>query len=219
MRKLLFFFILLTLCQSAFGQFRNRKDRAKQRSGLNYSNPQEYEVAGIDITGLKVLDKNALISLTGLRVGDKVKVPGDEISGAIKKLWKHGLVGDVEIKADKIEGDKIYLVIQLSERPRLTGFSFEGVKKGKETELKEDLNLIRGRILTDAIVRNTEITVKNFYVSKGFLNADVKVIQEADTVNRDGVRLRIKVDRGPKVKIHRVTFEGNENFDDKKFEE
>ena len=213
MKKLVLFLALLVLADQANGQFRRRNaNTEKNESSLNYSNPTQYVIAGIDVTGLRVLDKNALISLSGLKVGDKIKIPGDEISGAIKKLWKHGLVGDVSISIDKIEGDQVYLKIALTERPRLTGFTFEGVKKSRETEIREDLNLIRGRILSDAIIRNTQVTVKNHYIQKGFLNADVKVIQVEDTINTDGVRLRIVVDPKSKVKIHKVTFEGNKEF-------
>lgn len=196
------------------GQIRRRGGNTSNSNSLNYSNPKEYIVSSIKVEGLKVLDENALISLSGLKVGDKVKVPGDEISGAIKKLWKHGLVGDVSVKIDKIEGDEIDLVIQLSERPRLTGFTFEGVKKSRESEIREDLNLIKGRILSDAIIRNTQVTVKNIYTQKGYLNADVKVIQESDTLNREGVKLKIVVDTKSKVRINKIEFVGNKEFSD-----
>ncbi|UII27868.1 outer membrane protein assembly factor BamA [Fulvivirga maritima] len=215
MKKTLFFLaFIFIIINSSEAQFRRRANTSSDNEGgLNYSNPQEYVIADIQVTGLRVLDKNALISLSGLKVGDKIKVPGDQISGAIRKLWKHGLVGDVSIQIDKIEGEKIYLNIALSERPRLTGFTFEGVKKSKETDLREDLNLIRGRILSDAIIRNTELTVKNYYVDKGYLYADVKVIQQEDTINQDGVKLRIVVDPNAKVKVNKINIVGNEVFD------
>ncbi len=218
MRSLVIFLLICCFAGQANAQFRKRNNtnNSSATSSLNYSNPTEYTVADIDVTGLKVLDKNALISLTGLKVGDKIKVPGDDISGAIKKLWKHGLVGDVEISINKIEGDEIYLNIELSERPRLTGFTFEGVKKGQESEIRENLNLIRGRILSDAIIRNTQLTVKNHYVQKGFLNAEVNVIQQEDTVNTDGIRLKIVVDPKAKVKVYDIDFVGNEEFSDQK---
>ncbi len=193
------------------GQFRTRKaGDTSSDDGINYSNPREYEIAEIDVKGLTFLDKNALISLTGLKIGDMVKIPGDQISGAIKKLWNHGLVGDVSIEISKIEDDKVFLMIVLAERPRLTGFTFEGVSSGKETEIRKDLNLIRGRILTDAIVRNTEMAVKKYYVNKGFLNTEVKIIQTVDTVAQDGIRLKIIVDPKAKVRINKIIFEGNE---------
>ncbi|MEO1053874.1 MAG: POTRA domain-containing protein, partial [Bacteroidota bacterium] len=222
MKKLLVILILLIVADGATAQFRkgnrnkNSNSSTQNSNEVNYSNPQEYEIASIEVVGLNVLDKNALVSLTGLKVGDKVKIPGDDISLAIRKLWKHGLVGDVSILIDKIEGSKVYLKIELSERPRLTGFAFEGISKAQEGDLREELNLIRGRVLSDAIVRNTEITVKKYFVAKGFLNVDVKVIQSKDDVNRDGIKLKIVVDKNSKVKINKVSFEGNENINDAK---
>ncbi|MEQ9166210.1 MAG: POTRA domain-containing protein [Fulvivirga sp.] len=216
MKKVLFLLVLCLFVIDVNGQFRRRSTQEEEQNGLNYSNPQQYVIAGIEVTGLKVLDKNALISLSGLKIGDNVNIPGDEISGAIKKLWKHGLVGDVAITIDKIEEDKIYLNIELSERPRLTGFTFEGVKRAQESQIREDLNLIRGRILSDAIIRNTEITVKNHYIEKGFLNADVKIVQQEDTLNTDGVKLKIVVNPKAKVKINKIYFVGNENISDNK---
>ena len=216
MKKTLLFLLLIFLfIGSADAQFRRRSNRTTQdEGGLNYSNPKEYTIADIQVTGLKILDKNALISLSGLKVGDKIKVPGDAISGAIRKLWKHGLVGDVSIEIDKVDGDQVYLNIALSERPRLTGFTFEGTKKSQESDIREDLNLIRGRILSDAIIRNSELTVKKYYNEKGYLYADVKVIQQQDTINTDGVKLRIVVNPKAKVKVNKINIIGNEEFDD-----
>jgi outer membrane protein insertion porin family len=206
---------LLLLATEGMSQIRrSRRQSSANASDLNYASPTEYTIAGINVTGLNILDNNAIISLTGLRVGDKIKVPGDAISGAIRKLWNHGLVGDVAIEAEKIEGDQIFLVIKLAERPRLMNYYFQGISKGRESSLKEDLDLIKGRIVTDAMVRNTETAVRKHFVKKGFLNTEVKVYRENDTLSRDGVRLRIAVDMKSKVKINSISFSGNENFAD-----
>ena len=106
--------MIMVLCGfSVSAQFRKSRDKAAtavpiSEATLNYANPSEYFIAGIDITGLNVLDKNAMISLTGLKIGDKIKIPGDQIASAIRKLWKHGLVGDVSISVDRIEGMNAY---------------------------------------------------------------------------------------------------------------
>jgi outer membrane protein insertion porin family len=219
MKRFLFLVILTIVAVDGWAQFRRgRTDRptSLSESNLNYTNPVEYTIAGIEVTGLNVLDKNAMVSLTGLKVGDKIKIPGDGISNAIRALWKHGLVGDVTIKVDKIEGQNVYLNIVLSERPRLTGFYFVGISKGQEGGLKDDLKLIRGKIVNDAMVRNTELAVKKYFVKKGFLNTEVKIVQQKDTLNRDGIRLRISVNPKSKVKINRISFEGNESLSDSK---
>lgn len=214
----LFLIIFIAASFVAEAQFRRNRPQAQptDESSLNYANPQEYTIAGIDITGLNVLDKNALISLSGLRVGDKVKIPGDKIANAIRKLWRHGLVGDISIGVDRIEGDQVYLTINLTERPRLSEFYFTGINKSRQTSLKEEIKLIRGKIVNDAMIRNTELSVKKFFVKKGFLNTTAKIFQEADTLNRGMVRLRIDVDLNAKVRINSITFEGNEAFDDYK---
>lgn len=218
MKQILILIILVCVAADTWAQFR-RRDRGNagtQDSGLNYATPAQYTIAAIEVTGLNVLDKNAMVSLTGLKVGDKIKIPGDGISNAIRNLWKHGLVGDVTIKVDKIEGENVYLSLVLAERPRLTGFYFSGITKSQESGLKEDLKLIRGKIVNDAMVRNTELAVRKYFVKKGFLNSEVKIVQERDTLNRDGIRLKIAVNPKSKVKIHKISFEGNEHIEDAK---
>jgi outer membrane protein insertion porin family len=210
------FYLSLLLPMLTYGQFRKSRERQAETppptENLNYANPVEYYIGGIDITGLNVLDKNAVISLTGLRVGDKVKIPGDKISAAVRKLWKHGLVGDVSILIDRVEGQNVFLNIHLSERPRLTDFFFTGISKGRQSGLKEDLNLIKGKIVNDAMVRNAELAVKKHFVKKGFLNTEVKISPVSDTISRGNARLRIDVDLKSKVKINEISFEGNNNI-------
>lgn len=211
--------IVLLLCVafdtwSQFRRSRGGENEPVQESNLNYANPAEYTIAGIEVTGISVLDKNAMISISGLKVGDKIKIPGDAISSAIRKIWKYGLVGDITIQVDRMEGSNIYLVIDLAERSRLTAFYFTGISKTQESGLKEDLNLIRGKIVNDAMVRNTELAVKKYFVKKGFLNTEVRVVQEQDTLNHDGIKLRINVNPKSKVKINKISFEGNEHIVD-----
>ena len=216
MRNCVLIFFLLFIAFDGASQFRRARERATPGidPNLNYANPREYFIAGIEVTGLNILDKNAMISLTGLRVGDKVKIPGDAITSAVRKLWNHGLVGDVAIAVQKIEGENVWLEILLSERPRLTNFYFSGIPKGQESSLKEELNLIRGKIVNDAMLRNTEIAVKKYFVKKGFLNTEVKILQERDSLNRDGIRLRIGINTNTKVKINKVDISGNSSFPD-----
>ncbi len=218
-RILLTAFCISLLFSAAQAQFRSKNKRGtvqlpQQPSGLNYASPVEYTIAGIEVVGLNILDKNAMISLTGLKIGDKIKIPSTATSTAVRKLWKHGLVGDVAITADRIEGTNVYLTIRLTERPRLTDFYFTGISRGKESSLKEDMRLIRGKIVTEAMIRNAEGAVKKHFVKKGFLNTQVKIVKEKDTLNRGGIRLRIDVDVQSKVKINSITFDGNVRVSD-----
>ena len=211
MRRVILILAVFTLTWgSADAQFRRRTSPSSsapssvEEQTTNYANPVEYTIGGIEVTGLNVLDKNAIVSLTGLRVGDKIRIPGDATANALRKLWKMGLVGDAALVIDRLEGDQVFLQLKLAERPRLSGFYFTGISKGKQSSLKEDINLIRGKIVNDAMIRNTELSVKKFFLKKGFLNTQVKIYQEIDTISRGNVRLRIDVNPMSKVKINRV---------------
>jgi outer membrane protein insertion porin family len=203
-----------TVAQVRYGGMFDRKP--KDKIELNYSNPREYEIQEIKVRGSQFLDANALISLSGLRVGDKIRIPSDDISGAIKKLWKQGIIGDVSISVVDVIGEKVILAIDLTERPRLSKITFEGISKSQKNELSEEIDLIRGRVLTDAIVKNAEITVKRYYQEKGFLNTAVKIQQIKDTLLSNSVLLNIIIDKKTKVKIENVRFHGNRAFTDVK---
>jgi outer membrane protein insertion porin family len=131
-------------------------------------------------------------------------------------LWDQGILGDVRITATKIEGDKIFLDIFLKERPRLSRFTFKGLKKGEVDALTEKIKLIRGKVVDDALIKNTQLTVKKHFVDKGFLNTSVNLVQVQDTARGNTVTLRINVDKKKKVKINELAINGNEVFSDKK---
>ena len=137
----------------SLGQFRKGRQQEStqpqqsQEQELNYANPAEYYIGGIDVVGLKVLDKNAIISLTELKVGDKIKIPGDKIAHAVKKLWGHQLFGDVSIEIERIEGQNVFLVVRIAERARLSEFFFTGISKSRQSNLKEDLTLDRKSVV------------------------------------------------------------------------
>ena len=179
---------------------------------INYSNPKEYEIADIKVEGVEFLDENALISLSGLGVGDKVRIPGEYITSAIKNLWKQGIIGDAGIKVDSVANNKVYLVIELTERPRLRKFVISGLGNGQEKEVREKIELIRGRVVTDATVKNAELTIKKFFYEKGFLNTQVDIVQRKDTIIRNSAILDISINKGYKTKIYEIGFTGDENF-------
>lgn len=180
---------------------------------IDYTNPKVFEIADIRYTGLNTLDERALISYIGIKVGDKISIPGNEISEAIKKLWKQGFIADVQVWLTKIEGDRAFLEIRLTERPRIIKYDIEGVSSGQISELKDQIGII-GRVASAPLVKNTEVLIRKFFVSKGYLNVEVNTIQEKDTITSDGARLRFVVDRKSKVKINKIYFEGNEAFSD-----
>ncbi|HYG39807.1 MAG TPA: POTRA domain-containing protein [Cytophagales bacterium] len=181
---------------------------------IDYSTPQEYEIGGITVVGAEGLDPNAIISITGLSVGDMINIPGEAISSAIKKLWDQSILADVEINATKVEGRKIFLEIKLKERPRLANFRFEGINKAEKESLTDKIKLIKGRIVSDALIKNTQLQVKKFFIDKGFLNVEVDINQLIDSSSTNYATLKIKVDKKKKVKINRIYFDNNEAIAD-----
>ena len=199
MRKILFSFLLVfVFVFETKGQIRYNINN-EQQIAISYTNPKTYEVAEIEIIGEKYLDEIALKSLSGIKVGDNISIPGEAISGAIKKLWKQGIIGDIKILVNKIEDDKIFLSIVLKERPRLSTFEINGIGRTQKSEISEKINLIRGRIVTDAIIKNTQNTVENYFKKKGFFNVDVNIQQETDSVVANSIKLEIAVEKTSRI--------------------
>jgi len=218
MKRILFLLFILTIFQNAPAQVGliKRQTPPDDEINLDYRNPKIFEIAEIEITGAQFLDKNALISISSLKVGDKIKIPGDKISDAIEKLWENGIIGNVAIYVSKIEGDKVFLNIDLTERPRLTKITFNGISRTQKTELGDQIKLIRGRVLTDVTKKNTELAIKKFFIEKGYLNAEVNIQEQIDTLVSNGVQIFINIDKKYKVKIEKINMYGNTDFDTKK---
>ena len=183
---------------------------------INYSSPKEYEIADIQVEGVEFLDKNALISLSGLSIGDKIKIPGEPITNAVKNLWRQGIIGNVSVEVTKVEDGKVFLTLILIERPRLTKFEISGLNQTHEKEILEKIDLIRGRVVTDAVVKNAKLTIKKYLYEKGYLGTRVAIAQRADTILRNSIYLDISIDKGFKTKIEMIAIEGNEAFSDKR---
>lgn len=214
--RILVLFLFVTNIAAGQIRYGNTGRNNSNRINLSYSNPKEYTIADIKVEGAEYLDQIALKSMSGLKVGDKIKVPGEGIKQAIKKLWKQGLIGDIQIVAEKVEGDNIYLKIILKERPRLSRFVFKGVTKSQESDLREKIDLIRGRVMTDAIVKNAEMSVKKYFYEKGYLNTKVDIEYIQDTLVRNSVLMELRIHKNRKVKIRDVNFVGNTEFPDSK---
>ncbi len=173
----------------------------------DYGNPKEYDIAGLTATGTRYLDPNSLLSLTGLRIGDRIKIPGEAVGSAIRRLMDSGLLDNVELIATKVEENKIWLNINVQERPRLFRVSFGGVKKSEQDALKEKIKLNIGKIISNTVTKNTQLAVKKFFTDKGYLNVKVttKVIPDS---TRNNATMRLAIVKGPKVKISKIEFVG-----------
>lgn len=209
-------FVRCVLTLAMLGGLLAQPALAQQPAASGPDEPKRYELGGITVSGARYLDPNTLISLTGLRVGDPINVPGEEIGKSIRKLWAQGILGDVSVTIARTEGNKIYLDYNLKERPRLSKFTFSGVRKGQTEELTKKITLIRGKVVTDALMNNARTQVRKFFVNKGYLDAKVNIVQVADSALSNSVALRIDVDKGSKVRIHDIAFEGNKAFTDRK---
>jgi len=186
---------------------------AQTNEALDYSNPKTYEIGGIMVIGADNLNNSTLISISELTVGDKIKIPGDNFSIAITKLWKEGLFSDVNITIDKIVENIVFLNINLKENSRLSKFKFKGkISKSDITTLKEDLKLMRGKILTQNIINNSINLIKTYYINKGFLNVSVGFLTTIDTSAVNSENLIFNILKGKKVKIKEIKITGRKKI-------
>ncbi|MEN0051024.1 MAG: POTRA domain-containing protein, partial [Bacteroidota bacterium] len=185
---------------------------------FDYSEPKEFEIGGVIVEGANYSDENAIISIAGFKVGDKIRIPGAKIPKAIRSLWKLRLFTNVEVFETKRLGDVIFLEIAVQERPRLLGHSFANTKKTYHDDLNEKVNtfLLKGGIITEDIKANAKEGIKEYFVEKGYLDVTVDVKEVPDTSRTNAVRLVFDIDRNSRVKIQDIVFEGNENVKSRK---
>lgn len=181
----------------------------------NYADPKEYEIVGLSISGTRYLDPNSLVSLSGLKVGDKIRIPGEAQGSAIRKLMESGLLDDIELFVTDVQGTKIKLNFAVKERPRLFKINFVGIRKGEQESLKDKVKLNIGKIITTTVTKNTQMSVRKFFVEKGFLNTKVKIVTIPDS-SRNNATMRVMVDKGQKVKIRSIQFAGIDEVDESK---
>ena len=183
---------------------------------IDYANPKEYFIGGIDVEGTKFLDNKTLIQLSKLEVGSKIMVPGDELTKASKILWQQGLFSNVQIKVKSIQSNTIFLTLFLEERPRLSKFKFKGLKRTEIDAIRDKIKLARGKIITENVIINTKNIIANHFKEKGFLNISTSIDQEVDTITKNHVIILLNIDKGKKVKIGNINFKGNSTFSNKR---
>ena len=169
------------------------------------------------VTGIKDYDDFVLIGFSGLSVGDEVTIPepGGAITDAVKRFWKHGLFSDVKILATKIEGDQVWLEIQLKQRPRISEVNYHGIKKGEREDLEARLGLRKGYQVTPNLIDRATMLIKKFFDGKGFKNVDVEILQKDDLAHEGEVIVDININKNEKTKIHKIYFEGNNALTDR----
>ena len=184
---------------------------------ISYSGiPRSLIVGGIAVSGVEEYEDYMLTGISGLTVGQTVTVPGNEITDAVKRYWKHGLFSDVSIAADSIVGDKIYLHISLRVRPRVSAINYIGLKKSEREDMEAKLGLLKGGSLTPNVLDRAKILAKKYFDDKGYKNAEITIRQRDDVSNKNMVILDFEVDKKEKMKVHQIHIVGNEQFTDGK---
>lgn len=177
-------------------------------AAIDFSNPRTYTIGGITVSGIKYLDEGVLKTLSGLSVGDNIKIPGEKISDAIENLWKQNLLSDIKIEYTRIEGNTIFLNLALQELPRMSKFSFTGVSKSEADKLREKINLVTGKIVNENLLKTTAYEIKGFFKEKGYFNVQVDIDVTDDTTSTNTQTLLININKNKRVKIHEVIFKG-----------
>ena len=180
-----------------------------------YSAPQKYEIAGITVSGIDNYEDYVLIGLSGLSVGQVITIPGEEITAAVKRYWKHGLFSNVSITIEKVVGSQAYLNIALTQRPRLSKLNFNGVKKSEREDLEAKLNFKQGNQITPNMIDRAKIVIKRYYDDKGFKNAEVEIIQRDDVAEANHLILDINIDKKEKIKVNKIYITGNSALNEK----
>ena len=203
--------LLLLLAMTSTAQ-----EKIEKPTILYTNNPPKYTIGGINLSGVDNLEPAVVIGISGLSVGDVISVPGDDVTDAIKRFWKHGLFEDVVITADSIIGDKIYIGISLRQRPRVSQLNILGIKKSEKEDIQDKIGIIRGNQITPDIIDRATKIIKDYYDDKGYKNAEVNVVQRPDVTGDNRVIVDVHIDRKDKIKVHRIYLEGVEALPDNK---
>ena len=206
--------LLVLLC--AFGIQARAQEKIVNPS-ISYSdNAREVVIGGLAVSGVQGYEDFVLTSISGLAVGQRIEMPGSQITQAVKRYWKHGLFSDVAISADSIVGDTAYLHIYLKLRPRVSSINYIGLKKSEREDLEQKLGIIKGGQITPNMTARAKLIAQRYFEDKGYKNADINIYQRDDVSNENQVILYVDVDKKQKIKVKQIVIEGNEKLADKK---
>ena len=200
----------LILCVVLFGlKQANAQDNA-------YDKGKFYELGEITVTGVKSFSPQTVVAYTGLKKGQRIQIPGEEISATINKLWKLELFSDIEFFITNIDGEVADLELYIQELPTLSEYTIRGIKKGKIETIVKDTDIKKGKKLSKNFLATTKNYIENKYKKEGFLNAKVTIDTKADTTDVNNQKMLVSVDRGDRVKVRSISFEGNEVYKPKR---
>lgn len=178
--------------------------------------PRVYEIAGITVSGAPNYDDSTVLGYAGLKTGDRMAIPGDDLTDAVKRLMRHGLFSQVQVKVLKTAGDKAWIELALRTQPRISKVNYLGMKKSDRDDIQEKLQLMKGNQITQNIVNRAEAIIRQHYKQKGYGNADVKITLHEDLSAPNEMIVDIAVNRHDKVKVHKIYLDGNEVLSDSK---
>jgi len=176
---------------------------------------KNYLLGGITTSGTNAFSEASIISYSGLKTGQPIKIPGDKLTSAIKKLYQSDKFSDVEVFVTKMEGNTIYLEIAIKELPQLNEVNFIGVSKSKAKTFKKDTGLTKGKMLTENLITSTKNYIRQFYVDKGYLKTKVNISSEENPTNANQKDITVFIDKGELIKIKKINVNGNLKFSDK----
>lgn len=179
-------------------------------------NPRNCVIGGIAVSGVEGYEDYVLTGISGLAKGQRVTLPGPEITEAVKRYWKHGLFSKVAISADSIVGDKVYLHFHLAVRPRVSTINYTGLKKGEREDMEKKLGLLKGSQITPNMIDRAKILAKRYFDDKGYKNAVIDITQRDDVTGKNKVILDVAVDKKQKMKVRKIIIDGNEKLSDGK---
>ena len=193
-----------------------RAQAGAKAGDFSYAVPERVIIQDVTVSGVEYIDPRVLLDIVGLRKGDTISLPGSEITAAVKKLNSQNLFSSVSINLAHREADHVVLDIHLQEQPRISRIEYVGVKRGAKKDLEEKLSLKAGQQATEATLDQAKRVIRKYYLDKGFLRVKVDAHRQQDTLNLNAVVVTFVVDRGKKVKIKEIDFEGNTAFKDSK---
>lgn len=193
-----------------------RQDEGEKPVVLYSGTPKKYEIAGISVEGAPNYEDYVIIGLSGLSVGQTITIPGEDITQACKRYWRHGLFANVQITLDKVEGDKAWITLHLTMRPRVSDIIYHGVKKSERDDIEARIAMIKGSQVTPNAIDRAKTLIKRYYDDKGFKNAEITITQRDNPDKKNEVIVEITVDKKEKVKVHEITIVGNEALTTKK---
>lgn len=218
MRYTVFFLLIALLAGTAHGwaqdPTRTVNDTIYNPKVIFSGNPQKYEIAGIKVTGVDNYEDYIIIGYSGLAVGQRIDIPGDEITNAAKRFWHQGLFSKVQIKVDKIYGNKAWLEFVLRQQPRVSVINYVGMKKGEQKDITEKLGLQVGNQMTPNIADRIKMIVEKYFKDKGFEKVTCEVNQREDLSKQNEVIVDIVVDKHSKIKVHKIYIDGNQVLSD-----